>query len=146
MAEERSTKKQKTVMTGEEMEALALENFKKGVQTFSYWSVVDAQSSFKEWCDEYYSPESEAVGLKDIIIYGKITLHIRKVSETDPEEDEETEYSTTIGKDEKPTSLMNFQTALLNFTEPLAEEGLVGGNIYDLKRISSDTYHLIMGD
>jgi hypothetical protein len=123
------------------------ENFDRAVETHSYWSVVDAQSSFDEWVDEYYSPD-ESVNLDDPIIYGAVTVYVRRVNGVECEEEgagDETEYSTVIGKENKATSLKSFQKALLKFTAPIAAEGDMG-MIYHLKRVSTDKYHVFMNN
>lgn len=126
----------------------AAANFVKGVETESYWSVVDAQSNFEEWADEYWAPAPE-VQHDDPIIYGEFTICIRKVNDVEWEEEGagvETDLSCTIGEEGKVTSLERFMTDLLAFTAPLASDGTVGGNIYHLKKTSGNTMHLFMGD
>ena len=137
-----------TSESADDIAALARENFKTAVDTSSYWAVVDAQSEFDEWEDEYYSPAPD-VELDDPILVGQFVVKVRECDDTENEEDgagKPTEYSFSVGSEGNPTTLREFQTALLNFTRPRCEERKLPFNIYHLKHAGPGTLHLFMGD
>ena len=128
----------------------ARQNFDKCVATHSYWAVVDAQSDFEEWADEYYSPEP-TVSLNAPIVFGQVTVEVRDIEGMDGECEDEgagkpTDYSFKVGTEGKSTSLKQFQKALLKFTNPLCEDRKLPFNIYHLKYSGPNTMHLLMGD
>lgn len=135
------------IMADEELLETIKQNFDKGVDTHSYWSVVDAQCNFEEWENEYYSPD-ESISLDDPIIYGAVTVDVRRVNDVECEEDgagDETSFSTVIGKPGEATTLRSFQTDLLKFTGPIAADGDLS-IIYHLKRVAVDKYQLFMNN